>query len=132
VSDSVHFLRDGCTDLLTLLHELKRVEATVRRGEVVTADALKAGEELEESVDLPYLAERLPEACARSLDWLERVATIVRSMKGFAYPDGREMTPTDLNRALSSTLAISRGEYKHVAEVETDFADVPLVVTSAS
>jgi len=38
------------------------------------------------------------------------------------------MAPIDLNRALETTLAIARHEYVAIAEVETDFADLPPVV----
>jgi len=49
----------------------------------------------------------------------------VRSMKEFAHPDQKEMTAVDLNKAIKSTLTIARNEYKYVADVETDFGDVP-------
>jgi two-component system NtrC family sensor kinase len=48
-------------------------------------------------------------------------------MKAFAHPDRTEMAAVDLNLALESTLTIARGEYKCVAEVETDFGDIPHV-----
>jgi two-component system, NtrC family, sensor kinase len=51
----------------------------------------------------------------------------VRSMKEFAHPDQREMTSVDLNRAIESTLIIARNEYKYVADVETDFGELPAV-----
>jgi signal transduction histidine kinase len=38
------------------------------------------------------------------------------------------MTPVDLNRAIQSTLTISRNEYKLVAEVETELEALPTVL----
>jgi signal transduction histidine kinase len=52
-------------------------------------------------------------------------------MKEFAHPDERTMTPIDLNRAIESTLAIARNEYKYVADVETDLGAMPLVTCHA-
>lgn len=69
-----------------------------------------------------------PQALDRCLDGLDRVATIVRSMKEFAHPDSKEKEPIDLNRAIASTITIARNEYKYVAEVETDFAELPPVM----
>ena len=43
------------------------------------------------------------------------MAAIVRSLKQFAHADTREMAQVDLNRAIESTLTISRNEYKNVA-----------------
>jgi two-component system, NtrC family, sensor kinase len=48
-------------------------------------------------------------------------------MKDFAHPDQQEMAPVDLNRAIESTLTISRHEYKLVAEVETRLEQLPPV-----
>jgi signal transduction histidine kinase len=62
---------------------------------------------------------------------LGRIAEIVRSMKDFAHADQKEMCKVDLNRAIASTLVIARSEYKPVAEVETDFGSIPLVMCHA-
>jgi signal transduction histidine kinase len=53
-------------------------------------------------------------------------------MKDFAHADQAEMGPTDLNRAIASTLVIARSEYKPVAEVETDFGTLPPVTCHTS
>ncbi len=48
-------------------------------------------------------------------------------MKEFSHPDGKDMAPADLNRAVSSTLTIARAEYKMVAELVTEWGDLPPV-----
>jgi two-component system, NtrC family, sensor kinase len=88
---------------------------------------LEAMARREEELDLPYLAENLPPAMERSLEGLERIGTIVRSMKEFAHPDQRERVAVDLNRAVSSTIVIARNEYKYVADVVTDLGELPRV-----
>ncbi|MCC6987801.1 MAG: histidine kinase, partial [Acidobacteria bacterium] len=75
-----------------------------------------------------YLLEQVPQALSLSLDGLERVATIVRSMKEFAHPDRHEMAPVDLNRALQSTLIVARNEYRYVADAVVGLAPLPPVV----
>jgi two-component system, NtrC family, sensor kinase len=74
----------------------------------------------EDEADLAYLRGELPSALSRALDGLERISTIVRSMKQFARPDQKEMTLVDLNDAVRSTLTIAAHEYKLVADVELD------------
>ena len=61
------------------------------------------------------------------MEGVDRVATIVRAMKEFAHPESKEMASADLNKALQSTITVARNEWKYVAEVDTDFADLPLV-----
>jgi signal transduction histidine kinase len=49
-------------------------------------------------------------------------------MKEFSHPGTKEKTPLDLNRAIASTITVSRNEWKYVAELETDFdASLPLI-----
>jgi signal transduction histidine kinase len=40
------------------------------------------------------------------------------------------MSDSDLNRGVQSTLTVARNEYKYVADVETEFGDIPLVMCS--
>jgi hypothetical protein len=89
--------------------------------------AAKAAEEAEDEADLDYILENAPVALDRARDGLGRVAAIVRSMKEFAHPDRKEKAQADINQAIASTLVIASNEYKYVADVETDFAQLPLV-----
>ena len=95
------------------------------------ADALEATRALEERLDLAFLREQIPKTIGRTLEGVQRVATIVRAMREFAHPDQREMVATDLNRAIQATLEVARNEYKYVADVETDFGAIPLVTCHA-
>ena len=126
VSDSVHFVRDAVADLTGLIDRYQALCRQVATGQPALEAALDASA-AEEAADLVYLLEHVPKALTRSLDGLDRVATIVRSMKEFAHPDQKEMTLVDLNRAVTSTLVIARNEYKYVADVETSLGDIPLV-----
>lgn len=130
VSDSVHFVREAVLSYSEVIGKLQVVMRSVLSGaptEVATTEA-NAAKNAFESGDLDYMLERVPKALDRSLEGLARIATIVRSMKEFAHPDGTGMACADLNRAIESTLTIARGEYKDVADVETDLGDIPHVM----
>jgi PAS domain S-box-containing protein len=111
LNDSVYFIRDAMQDLLA--HNAK------------LAAALPVPPETDE--DIEDLKRELPPALDRVVDGLARIAEIVRSMKEFSHVDQREMSRVDLNRAINSTLIIARSEYKYVADMQTEFADLPLV-----
>ncbi len=115
VGDSVHFLDEATQTLVALIEKLRLAPAP----------------QAVEDADLPYLVENIPKAFARCIDGLDRVTTIVRSMKEFAHPDSSEASPVDLNRAIESTLTIARNEYRYVADLETNFGDLPLVLCHA-
>lgn len=76
--------------------------------------------------DLEFNVAEIPDAVSQSIEGVHRVAEIVRAMKGFSHPND-EITPSDLNRLISDTIAVARNEWKYVAEVDLDLAeDLPL------
>jgi len=119
VGDSVSFVREGLTDVL---HVLARYRAAASALPAEHASALAA---LEHDVDLDFLVENMPDALGRAADGLTRVATLVSSMKTFAAPELQEKARADLNSALEATIAISASHYRLVADVETDFGQLP-------
>jgi signal transduction histidine kinase len=48
-------------------------------------------------------------------------------MKEFSHPGSRQHARVDLNHAIQSTLTIASNETKYVADVVTDFGDIPEV-----
>jgi signal transduction histidine kinase len=130
VSDSMHFVRDSMADVATVMQAYRRLHAAVVGDEPTAALATEVAD-AERDADIDYTLEHMPKAIDRSLDGLERVTTIVRSMKDFAHPDEREMNAIDINQSIQSTLIIARNEYKYVAEVETAFGELPPVVCHA-
>jgi signal transduction histidine kinase len=130
VSDSLHFVQESMDDLTKLIEDYRRCHREVVDG-ADTGTVTAAVQAAEQKADLEYLLEQVPGAIVRSLDGLSRVATIVRSMKDFAHPDQKEMSSIDLNQAIQSTLVITRTEYKYVAEVETEFVELPRIMCHA-
>jgi two-component system, NtrC family, sensor kinase len=131
VGDSVTFLRDSFSDLLSVTTAFQRCVgalAAIPGQEAIVA----AAEEARETGDLDYLEESVPKGLERALKGIEHVSSIVRALKEFAHPGQKEKAPGDLNRALENALIVSRNEYKFVAEVETSFAELPAVLCDLS
>ncbi|HEY1958723.1 MAG TPA: HAMP domain-containing sensor histidine kinase [Polyangiaceae bacterium] len=114
VSDSVTFVAEG-------------VESVLR---VLAAYHAKAPgvEELETELDIPFIAKELPGAVSLAREGLDRVATIVRSMRHLAHPDRAEMELGDINHAITMATTLAASECRPVADVETDLGDVPNVL----
>jgi len=129
VSDSCSFLETATEDLIAVIavYHASLRELGKEPMSQALADATARIHEVETERDLTYLIEQIPLAIARTLHGLSRVSAIVHAMKEFAYPDRSEQLPADLNRAILSTLTVARNEYKYVAEVKTEFAELPPV-----
>lgn len=131
IGDNLEFLRDAATSLLqNVLPPLQQLCKTLEGQPLTddTRDALSAANSAQDSANLNYIADNVPDALNLCADGLQRVTTIVRSLKEFSHPAQPNMVAADLNRAIIATLTVARNEYKYVAELETNFGDLPPVV----
>ena len=127
VGDGVHFLKEafeGYRRLVAPYSRAVQVLATAGGHEALVGEIRK----IEEDIDLAYLDANVPGSFDSCQDGINRITTIVRAMKEFAHPDQREKASADLNRALQTTLAVAKNEYKYVADVTTEFGDLPPVL----
>jgi signal transduction histidine kinase len=126
VQHSITFLSDSFRSLQQLLTEHRKAVALIASGpehQALVAELSQA----EETADLAYVEENAPAAFDRALEGILRISSLVSAMKEFAQPDIREKSLADLNRALQTTLTVAANEYKSVADVETDLAELPSV-----
>lgn len=127
IGDNARFLKEAVEDLEPLWSKYDELEAAVRAGKIDTALADEV-DALREEADLEYFREQAPRAIDHALEGVSRVATIVRAMKDFSHPGPAEMTPTNLNRAIESTVTVCRNEWKYRADLEMDFDEsIPTV-----
>lgn len=68
---------------------------------------------------IDFVMSRLPNAITQSKEGVENVSRIVRAMRRFSHIS-EDRVEADLNDALESTLTVSRGEWKYVADIELE------------
>ena len=127
INTPIQYIGDN---LRYLAEALNKLTGVIEAGRTL-AQAAAAMPELEQAVaqfeqvigktKISRLLGELPDAVAESLDGVGQIGRIVLSMKEFSHPGTTAKTATDINRALESTLTVSRNSWKHVAEVERAF-----------
>lgn len=120
VGDNIRFLQEAFEDLSAVLDGYARLMAAVKAGETGAALVNEVDSVLDQA-DIDYLTEEIPMAIEHTLEGVERISKIVRAMKEFSHPGREEKVPTDLNKAIESTITVARNEWKYVAELHTDF-----------
>lgn len=131
VNDNTHFLQDAYTDYSKLLETHERIAVAAADGPVPASllDELKS--QVEE-LDIDYLKKEIPLAIKQSMVGLERIAKIVKAMKEFSHPGSAEKTLYDINRAIETTVDVSRNEWRYTAELIKDFdsalPQVPILI----
>ena len=127
VGDNTRFLKDAFADIAKVLHSHDELLAAARQNALTPEMLERAGEVLTAS-DLDYLFTQIPSAINETLEGVDRVTKIVRAMKEFSHPGGREKTTADLNKAIESTVTVARNEWKYVADLKLELEpDLPLV-----
>jgi len=100
VSDGVEFLRSGFNDILC---------GTAGQGDPAS----------------DVLRDQIPKALDLVQEGIMRIAEIVHAMREFSHPDSRTKEAASVTDLLRTALAVARHEYKHVADVHTEFAELP-------
>jgi len=121
IGDNIRYIDESFGDLAKLIQEYQTVIAEA--GSAIPAERLAELKQKEHHSDLEFLMEEIPQALGQALEGVERVGSIVRAMKEFSHPGIQSLTMVDLNRVISSTVAVARNEWKYVAEVEMSLAE---------
>ncbi len=131
IGDNLRFIQDSIGDVQEAIDTFQNACGAVGSGASVEDQINQVKNRLKE-LDLDYLLEELPSATEQSLNGVETISRIVLAMKEFAHPGQRDKAMADINKAIENTLTVSRNEWKHHAELETDFdenlAPVPCLV----
>ncbi len=127
IGDSVGFLHSAFGDLMALVALYDELRRSVEHG-APAPELLQRVSEAEIEADIEYLTERVPAAFERTVDGVQRVATIVRAMREFGHPPTADLSPVDLNAVIENTLIVATSEYKYVADVACELGELPAVV----
>ncbi|WP_439638866.1 two-component system sensor histidine kinase NtrB [Nevskia sp.] len=119
VGDNLHFIHESFDALGKVVdagRALRDGQLAAERFDAALADA-----------DVDYLRQRVPRAIGRSIEGVHRVAAIVDAMKRFSHPRS-ELAEVDINASLADALTVAHNQYKYVADVVTDYGELPRVI----
>ena len=120
IGDNVKFLEKCHEDVGQVLRLCLRIQKESASGGPSQGTIAELNQRVE-SGDLSHLAGEIALAITDSLEGVRRVAKIVQAMKEFSHPSTADKGAVDVNRAIETTITVARNEWKHVAEVRTDF-----------
>jgi PAS domain S-box-containing protein len=116
VGDNTQFLKDSFENITKVMRAYEELFQAVKNNSVTPGLTARIDESVA-AADLGYLFEQIPAAIKETLEGVERVTRIVRAMKEFSHPGGKEKSPADLNKAIETTVTVARNEWKYVADL---------------
>jgi signal transduction histidine kinase len=122
IANNLDFLKESCEYYTSYIRACERArEAVERGGDAAGAvrDELAPG--LRDRLD--FYMEESREALEESVQGVERISSIIGSMKHFSHPGGKRRENVDLNEAVESTVNVCRNEWKYDSELVTDLEE---------
>ena len=127
VGDNTRFVQESFADVSNLLEKYRHLLKAAQAGPVPSELVVEVKNAVDDA-DVEYLSEEITSAIQESLEGIAHVTEIVRAMRGFSHPGVEEKTATDINDIVKGAITVARNEWKHIAEMETDFdTSLPLV-----
>ena len=116
ISDNTNFLSDSFQQLARFFEATRNLRLRAATVPELAADATALAE-VEQAVELEYLTREIPCALEQTLQGLGQIKRIVASLKEFSHPVGGKKGRANLNRTIETIVAVSRHEWKSVAEL---------------
>jgi len=127
IGDNTRFVKDAFDPIRRVLKFQAELVAAVKAN-AVTPQLLARSEGITAASDLDYFCEEIPSALDQTLEGVARVSKIVQAMKEFSHPGGKDKTPSNLNKAIESTVTVAHNEWNYVADMKLDLEpNLPLV-----
>jgi len=127
IGDNMRFIKEAFDDIQRLYDTRRRLIEEIKQGKM-PHDLIEEAKQVEKEIDFEYLRVEAPKAIKQSLEGIERVEDIVRSMKQFSHPGIEEKILVDINSAIESTVTVSRNEWKYYAEMKLNLdPSLPMV-----
>ncbi|MCP4541248.1 MAG: PAS domain S-box protein [Chloroflexi bacterium] len=127
VGHNARFVQEAFASISNILDKYHCLLDAVQSGSVSEKLVIEVQNTVNQ-VDTAFLSREIASAARQSLEGIDRVAEIVRAMRGFSHPGVGGKALTDINDTIKGAVTVTRNEWKHIAQVEMDFDfSLPLV-----
>ena len=128
VGDNLLFIKDNFIDIINLINEYKKLLKIVENENAVS-EYVERITTLTEDIDFDFLEKEIPAAFCQSIEGLNNISEIVKSIKEFSCPETKSITSVDINKAIYNVVAVTKNKWKQVAKVKTVLdSELPLIV----
>lgn len=127
VTSNFNMLGEYVKRLLDLIAAYREfVQGMSGDGDEEIKEAILQLRQLEKQKKLAFLLEDLEPLFSESKEGLARVGEIIKALRIFSRVDvANQYEDYDLNAGVETTLVVARNEIKYVADVNTDFQNIP-------
>lgn len=122
INNPIGFIRSNLGTASQYLVSLQKIGALIADG--ADAQTLQTAWKRE---DMDFVQQDLRDILAESLDGAERIASIVKALKGFSRINEAEREKADVNLIIRQTCHVAMAELRGKAELVLELGDIPLL-----
>jgi two-component system NtrC family sensor kinase len=120
INNPIGFIRSNLSTASSYLASFNKIDALVESDAGI--DALQAAWHAE---DMPFLHRDLRDILDESIDGADRIAAIVKDLKGFSRINEAAEESADINQMIRQVCNVAAAELRGKAEVALDLGEIP-------
>lgn len=121
IISNLDFLKKSIEDIHALYTKLQDLLKSFKNGNTLKKKQLNGLYEHITGKEIDYLFSEIPGTINQSLEGMDHITKIVKSMKSFAQPDTGKKIQVNINNLIEDIITISRNEWKYSAEMKSDY-----------
>jgi PAS domain S-box-containing protein len=121
VMGNTNFIKDNLEKLTTATSEIRKDIGTITVDNI--NEKLQSINNIIDDLDIDFITEEMPRALDGCMEGLERISTIVASVKRFSHPDSDTFKAVNVNKEIANTIIISKNEWKSIAQLTVDYGE---------
>ena len=122
INNPIGFIRSNLCTAREYLSSLHKIAALIATG--ADTQVLQTTWKQE---DMDFVQQDIQDILSESIDGAERIAAIVKDLKGFSRINEAERENTDINLIIHQTCHVAAAELRDKAELELDLGNLPLL-----
>ena len=125
-------LENNFDDVRELVSSYRRIIDKIEAGYEV-GDDVRQLREKEQALEVDVLLKEIPETLAESQKGVERITTIIRSLRNYSFKDITDtLRLLDINKSIQDALVIAKNEYNTIATLDLQLGKIPQVLCNPS
>ncbi|MCQ8103061.1 ATP-binding protein [Methylomonas sp. SURF-2] len=122
INNPIGFIRSNLSTAAGYLTALNRIDELLQT--CADLSSLKAAWQRE---DMPFIQQDMQDILQESIGGAERIAAIVKDLKGFSRVNDADWEDADLNQLIRQVCNVAAAELRDKAEVYLDLSQLPLL-----
>jgi signal transduction histidine kinase len=86
---------------------------------------IEKSKKIREDLDIEFVLDDLEDTISDTMEGLERIEDIVKSLKDFSRPDQAEPVRYNINDCINNTIKVAWNQVKYKAELNKSFSNLP-------